>query len=42
MVIEINIKQGIKAKIERTVKDATAMGSNVFDVRVEDIGLVSV
>ena len=39
MVIEINIKQGVK---ETIVMEMTIMGSNVFDVRLWDIGLMSV
>ena len=41
MRIEIKIIQGLKAIIEIIMRDATVMGSNVFDLRVGDIGLMS-
>ena len=37
MVNEINIIQWVKPTIETIIRDVTAMGSNVFDVRVGDI-----
>ena len=42
MVIEINIIVGVKARIETLMRELTALGSDVFDVRVGDIELVSV
>ena len=42
MVIGINIIPGVKAAIEIIVRDVTKMVSNVFNVRVRDIELMSV
>ena len=42
MVIEINRIPGAKATIKTIMRDVTTMESNVFNVRVGDIELVSV
>ena len=39
MVLEINIIPGVKAKIEKIMRDLTTMASNVFSLRVGDIEL---
>ena len=41
MEIEINLTLGVKVIIEIVMKDMTILGSNVFIVRVRDIGLRS-
>ena len=41
-VIGINIIPGVKATIETIMRDITAMGSNVFNVRVGGIGFLGV
>ena len=41
ILMSINVIPEVKVKIEATVEDTTARGSNVFDVRVRDIKLVS-
>ena len=38
----IHIIPGVMAKIKTMVRDMTAMGSNIFDVRFGDIELISV
>ena len=42
MVIDINIIPWVKATIKTITRDVTTMGSNVLDVRVGDIELMSV
>ena len=42
MVIEINIIPEVQATIETIMRDMTAMGSNVFDMRVGDIEFMRV
>ena len=42
MVIEINKIPGVKVTIETITREVTAIRSNVSDVRVGDIGLMSV
>ena len=42
MVIEINIIPGIKATTETIERDMITKGSNIFNVRVWDIELMSV
>ena len=41
MVMAINIMPGVKVKIKAMVRDVNSRGSNVFDVWVWDIELVS-
>ena len=41
MVMEINVILGVKAKIEAMVRDMTARGFNIFNVRIGDIKLES-
>ena len=42
MIIEINIIPRVMATIKTIMGEMTAMGSNVFDVRVGDIELLIV